>query len=237
MLTPVATTALLTTLSIACSNNPAGPVSPQYNPILPTSWSATVTNPWFPLTAGTTMQYRAQTSAGLETITVEVLAEKKMIKGVSATLVRDRVYLNNNLVEDTFDWYAQDSDGNVWYLGEAVKDYENGVVVSTAGSWEWGVDNALPGIQMWANPASKVGTEYRQEYYKGHAEDWGKVISVNESATVPLGSFANCVTVEERVGLEPNQPHETKTYCSGVGNVSGGRLGATDRYLLISRTP
>ncbi|MEO5579937.1 MAG: hypothetical protein ABIR58_04710 [Gemmatimonadaceae bacterium] len=237
MLTPVATTALLTILSIACSNNPAGPVSPQYNPMLPTSWSATVTNPWFPLTAGTTMQYRAQTSDGLETITVEVLAEKKMIKGVSATLVRDRVYLNNNLVEDTFDWYAQDSDGNVWYLGEAVKDYENGVVVSTAGSWEWGVDNALPGIQMWANPASKVGTEYRQEYYKGHAEDWGKVISVNESATVPLGSFANCVTVEERVGLEPNQPHETKTYCSGVGNVSGGRLGATDRYLLISRTP
>jgi len=237
MRTTLAATAFLATFATGCSNNPAAPFSPPYNPVIPTSWAASVTNQWFPLRPGTTMQYRAQTSEGVETITFDVLSETRTIKGVLATVVRDRVYLNNNLVEDTFDWYAQDSEGNVWYLGEAVKDIENGKVVSTAGSWEWGVDGALPGIQMWANPSAKVGIEYRQEYYKGQAEDYGKVIAINESVTVPFGSSTNCLTVEERVGLEPKAPHESKVYCPGIGNVSGGKLGASDRFLLISRTP
>ena len=72
-------------------------------------------------------------------------------------------------VEVTKDWYAQDSDGNVWYLGEDTKEYENGKVASTAGSWEHGVDGAYAGIIIPADP--KPGLEYRQEYYKGEAED------------------------------------------------------------------
>ncbi len=229
---------VLAILTVACSSsNPAAPVSPAYTPLIPASWAASVTNAYFPLTPGTTWQYRAQTSRGVETITVEVLPGKQTVNGVAATVVRDRVYLNGNLLEDTFDWYAQDNEGNVWYVGEATKEYANGVVVSTEGSWEWGVDGALPGIQMWANPSAKVGIEYRQEYYKGKAEDWGKVISVGEAATVPFGSFANCITIEEWVGLDPGEPHDTKQYCPGVGNVSGGRPGAGDREVLISRGP
>ncbi len=229
---------ILATLALACSgSNTAATFSPQYTPVIPTSWTANVTNPYFPLTPGATWQYRAQTSKGVETITVEVLPGKQTVNGIAATAIRDRVYLGGTLLEDTFDWYAQDGDGNVWYVGEATKEYQNGVVVSTEGSWEWGVDGALPGIQMWANPAAKIGIEYRQEYYKGQAEDWGKVIGAGEAAVVPFGNFANCITIEEWVGLDPGEPHDTKQYCPGVGNVSGGRPGASDREVLISRAP
>jgi hypothetical protein len=205
--------------------------------VLPTSWAASVTNTYFPLLPGTTWQYKEQTASGGETITVEVLNEKRMVSGVSATVVRDRVFKNGQLIEDTFDWYAQDSEGNVWYVGEATKEYKNGVVVSTEGSWEWGVDGALPGIQMWANPAAKIGAEYRQEYYKGQAEDWGKVISVGQTITVPFGSANNCITIEEWAGLEPNSAHETKSYCPQVGLVSEGTVGQNGRVELLSKTP
>ena len=229
-------TGFIAIMASAC-NNPTAPFSPPYNPILPTAWAVAVNNQYFPLTPGTTWQYRAQTSRGVETITVEVLSEKKTIKGVVGTTVRDRVFVNGVLFEDTFDWYSQDSEGNVWYLGEATKEYTNGVVTSTEGSWEWGVDGALPGIQMWATPATKIGTDYRQEFYKGQAEDWGKVIASGQSATVPFGSMTNCITIEEWVGLKPNDPRETKVYCPGVGQISGGLPGASDREVLISRTP
>lgn len=233
-------TGIVGVLALACSNNsngPTAPISPSYNPTLPTSWAVSVTNPYFPLKAGTTYQYKEKTATGGETITIEVLTEKRTVNGVSATVVRDRVYDNGQLIEDTFDWYAQDSEGNVWYLGESVKDYKNGVVVSTEGSWEWGVDGALPGIQMWANPAAKVGTEYRQEYYKGHAEDWGKVINVGQAVTVPFGSMTNCITIEERVGLSPNDPHGLKSYCPQIGLASEGVVGENGRVELLSRTP
>ena len=123
----------------ACSNSPTGPA---YNPQIPTNWAANVTNPYFPLVAGTTYQYQGQTSDGLETTTVEILPGTRLVNGVAATAVHDRVYLNGNLIEDTYDWYAQDSVGNVWYVGEDSKEIENGQVVSTAGSWEWGVDRS-----------------------------------------------------------------------------------------------
>ena len=100
------------------------------------------------------------------------------ISGVTATVVHDQVFLDGELTEDTFDWYAQDADGNVWYLGEDSREIENGQVVSTEGSWEWGVDGALPGIIMWADPADHMNEEYRQEYLKGVAEDLAKVVAL-----------------------------------------------------------
>lgn len=231
-----AVAALLATLAVACSNS-TSPESPPYFPVLPTIWAASVANTYFPLTPGTIWQYREQASNGVETIIVEVLPQRRMVSGVSATVVRDRVYLDGSLIEDTFDWYAQDDAGNVWYLGEDSKEYKNGVVVSTEGSWEWGVNSALPGIQMWANPASKVGVEYRQEYYKGQAEDWGKVIALGQTVTVPFGTMTNCITIEEWVGLELNDPHGTKSFCPQVGMVSEGATGQNGRVELISRTP
>lgn len=228
-------TGVLANVATAC--NSYTPFSPPYTPTLPTSWAAAVTNQYYPLVPGTTWQYKEQVASGGENITVEVLPDKRMVNSVAATQVRDRVFVTGQLIEDTFDWFAQDADGNVWYVGESTKEYENGVVVSTEGSWEWGVDGALPGIQMWADPGAKVGTEYRQEYYKGKAEDWGKVITLGQTVTVPFGNMTNCIVIEEWAGLESGS-HEAKTYCPQVGLVREGGVGQTSGGTeLISRSP
>lgn len=220
-------------LAVGCSDsNPAGP---DYNPVIPTHWAATVSNPYFELAPGTTWQYTGETSEGTETITVEVLSETRQINGVTATIVRDRVFLEGDLIEDTFDWYAEDSEGNVWYLGEDSKEIENGMVVSTEGSWEWTNDGALPGIIMRADPATHIGEEYRQEFYEGEAEDWAKVVAVNQSVTVPFGNFTGCVQIEEWNGLEPVS-REHKYFCREVGQVLEVSVGSGERVELTGRT-
>ncbi|MGH9260775.1 MAG: hypothetical protein ACRD08_12915 [Acidimicrobiales bacterium] len=216
----------------ACDSSTTGPA---YDPQIPAAWAAAVSNPHFPLAVGTTYRYEAQTADGLETITVEVLPSTRVISGVTAVEVRDRVYLDGVLIEDTYDWYAQDDAGNVWYLGEDTKEYENGQVVSTEGSWEWGVGGALPGIIMWADPAAHVGEQYRQEFFRGEAEDWGRVVAVNESVTVPFGSFTGCLKIEEWNALEPG-PHEHKYYCAQIGTVLEVAGGSGERVELISVT-
>ncbi len=237
LIRPITVVATFAVAVAGCSNDISGPYSPPYNPQLPATWVSSVTNGFFPLVRGTTYQYRGQTPDGLETITVEVLPGTRIVNGVAATEVRDRVYLNGVLIEDTHDWYAQDPAGNVWYLGESAKDYENGVVVSTEGSWEWGVDGALPGLIMWSNPAEHVGEEYRQEYYKDEAEDWGKVIAVGQPVTVPYGTFSGCIKIEDWVGLDLNAPRGHKTYCPQIGQVLETKVGSTERVELISKTP
>jgi hypothetical protein len=177
-----------------------------------------VTNPYFKLVPGTSFEFEGDTPEGAETIVVEVLSETRVVNGVTATVVRDRVYVDDELVEDTRDWYAQDAAGNVWYLGEDSKEIEDGVVVSTEGSWEWGVDEALPGVIMWADPAAHIGEEYRQEFYEEEAEDWGKVVAIDQSVAVPFGNFTGCVQIEEWNGLE-EAPHEFKYYAPQIGVV------------------
>jgi hypothetical protein len=220
-----------------CKNSPTSPASPRYNPQIPTNWVTAVTNPFFPLVRGTTYEYEGQTGQGLEKTMVEVLNSIKVVNGVAATVVRDRVYLNGALIEDTYDWYAQDGAGNVWYLGEESKEIENGQVVSTEGSWEWGVDGALPGIIMWADPAAHVGEEYRQEFYEGEAEDFGKVIVVGQSVNVRYGSFSGCIVTADRNALEPG-PVENKSYCSQIGLVLEVKApSGQERVELVTKTP
>jgi len=182
----------------------------------PESFEETVTNPFFPLTPGSTRFY--ESSDGAETNTVEVLSETRTILGISTTIVHDQVFDDGELIEDTFDWYAQDSEGNVWYLGEDSKELENGQVVSTEGSWEAGVDGAQAGIVMWADPAAHIGEEYRQEFAEGEAEDVAKVVAAGESVTVPFGSFSGCIRTEDRNPLESGST-ENKVYCPDVGTV------------------
>jgi hypothetical protein len=208
-----------------------------YTPQLPTTWVGSVTNTYFPLVRGTTYQYSGPTPQGTATVTVEILPASRTIMGVAATEVRDRVYLNGALVEDTHDWYAQDASGNVWYLGESAKDYGNGTLVSTFGSWEWGVGGALPGIIMWSNPAAHIGEEYRQEYFALQAEDWAKVSAVGQAITVPYGSFSGCITTEDWNAVKPNDPREHKSFCPQVGQVKGIKVGTAEYVELISRAP
>ena len=172
-----------------------------------------IDNPYFTLTPGTTFTYESETEEDI----VVVTDETKQILGVTATVVRDTVSLDRELIEDTFDWFAQDKEGNVWYLGEDTKEYEDGEVVSTEGSWEAGVDGAEAGIVMEADP--QVGDTYRQEWYPGHAEDAAEVISLNEGVTVPYGTFTNCLQTREFSTLDP-ELNEYKYYCTAVGAVT-----------------
>jgi hypothetical protein len=220
--------------ALGCKNSPTGL---DYDPdIDPSALFASVTNAFFPLVPGTTYHYRQQTAEGLETNTVEVLAATRVVNGVPARVVHDLVFLNGNLIEETFDWYAQDAAGNVWYIGEDSREIENGQVVGTEGSWEWGVDGALPGIIMWADPAAHLGEEYRQEFYEGEAEDFGKVVSLNQAVTVPFGSFAGCIETEDWNALESGG-RERKFYCPGLGFTLEVKVSGGERLELVNVTP
>jgi len=188
-----------------------------YNPVINAAdFVAEVDNQYFPLTPGTTFIYEGETEDGEERNEVYVTKQTKEILGITCIVVRDRVWVDDELVEETFDWYAQDKDGNVWYFGEDSKEYEDGEFVSTEGSWEAGVDDAKPGIVMEANP--QVGDSYRQEYYEDEAEDMGEVLSLNESVLVPYGSYENCLKTKDWTPLEPDVI-EHKYYAPNIGFV------------------
>ncbi len=155
----------------------------------------------------------------MERIEVIVLEETRTAAGIECVVVRDTVTLDAELIEDTYDWYAQDVDGNVWYMGEDSKEYENGLVSSTAGSWEAGVDGALPGIKVWAEPRVG-GAPYYQEFYQGEAEDLGRDIRVDGTASVPFGEYTDLLVVEEWNALAPDTV-ELKYYAADIGVVMG----------------
>jgi hypothetical protein len=177
---------------------------------------AGIDNPYLPLTPGTVFHYRSETPDGLETNDVAVTRDSKQILGVNVTVVHDQVFLEGELAEDTFDWYAQDSEGNVWYFGEDTKELEDGQVVSTEGSWEAGVGDNEPGIIMLAHP--KVGLAYHQEIAPDIAEDMARVLSLKASPEVPYGSFDDCVGTLEWSLIE-HGVREHKSYCPGIGLV------------------
>lgn len=174
-------------------------------------------NDYFPLIPLKTYTYEGVDEDN-ESVRVEeaYLDETKVVMGVTCRVVRAREWINDALVEDTFDWYAQDIHGNVWYFGEDTKEIEDGEVVSTEGSWEAGVDGALPGIIMHANPIP--GVWYRQEYFKGEAEDVAQILSLHESVSVSFGTFADCLQTAEWNVLEPGVV-EHKFYAPGIGLV------------------
>jgi hypothetical protein len=190
----------------------------------PANFVDTIDNPYWPITPGSRWVYRERDAEGtVQRVVVMVTDQTKVIEGISATVVRDTVSEDGEVVEDTFDWYAQDKWGNVWYLGEATKEYD-GAEVSTAGSWEAGVDGALAGVVVPASP--EPGLAYRQEYYAGEAEDEAVVLSVDEQAEVPQGSYDDVLMTKDLNPLEPDLV-EHKFYAKGVGpvlalTVSGG---------------
>jgi len=184
--------------------------------INPSDFVSGVNNKYFTLTPGMTLIYEGETEEGTEHIEVTTLSETKKVMGVECMIVWDRVFLNGELIEDTLDWFAQDKDGNVWYFGEDSKEIKDGEVVSNAGSWESGIDEAKPGIIMLANP--KIGDQYRQEYYKGQAEDMGEVIAIDEKVEVPYGVFEGCLKTRDWTPLE-EKTDEHKYYSTEIGGV------------------
>lgn len=208
-----------------------------YQPnIDPADFVETIDNPYMPLTPGSEWVYEGVGDEGeMERIEVTVTEECRDVMGVSTLVVRDTEYVEGELVEDTYDWFAQDRDGNVWYFGEDTAEYEDGEVVTTEGSWEAGVDGALPGIVMLADPS--VGDAYRQEYYAGEAEDMCEVLEVGATHSIGLGDCTDVLVTEDWTPLEP-EVVENKYYAPGVGMIAEEKsAGATGSAELTEYTP
>ena len=192
----------------------------------PKNFSTRIDNPYWPMDPGTRWTYSEtdQEGANLEVVVTVSDQTKEIANGVTARVVRDTVTEDGVIVEDTFDWYAQDKEGNIWYLGENTAEFENGKLKTKEGSFEAGVDGAKPGIIMPADP--RDGMQYRQEYHKGVAEDNGEVLSTDEMVQVPFGQFDEALLTKDTIAIEPNVL-EYKLYAKGVGpvltlGVSGG---------------
>jgi hypothetical protein len=199
----------------------------------PADFVAGVDNPYLPLVPGTRWVYDSTSPDGDERIVVVVTDRTRVVDGVRATVVHDRATSpDGTVLEDTFDWYAQDVDGNVWYLGEDTTAYDGGKA-STEGSWEAGVDGAMAGVALPGNP--QVGDAYAQEYYAGQAEDEGEILALDEKVTVPAGVFTDLVQTKDTTPLEPGLV-ERKYYARGIGVVFEETVKGGDEVVRLVRT-
>ena len=191
-----------------------------------------IDNPFLPLEPGSRWVYETD-GADPETITVTVTDDTRVVQGVTTTVVRDVVRdSDGTVVEETFDWFAQDSAGNVWYFGEDTTEYDDRGRPDRSGSWEAGVDGARAGLAMPAEP--RVGDGYQQEEAPGRAEDRAEVLSVDESLNVELDSFTDVLQTEDSTPLEPGLV-ERKYYAPGVGLVLEEMvLGGSERAELVA---
>lgn len=198
----------------------------------PADFVAEIDNPWLPLAVGNEWVY--ESSEG-ETIRVTVTDETRVVQGVTTTVVRDVVTgPDGEVIEDTDDWFAQDTEGNVWYFGEDTVEYDERGRIDDAGSWEAGVDGAQAGLVMPAEP--RVGDAYRQEFYEGEAEDKGRIVSTSASIDIPFGTYDDVLQTEDTTPLEPGLV-ERKYYVRDIGVVLEETVaGGSDRVVLVEFT-
>lgn len=200
----------------------------------PAGFEDTIDNPYMPFTPGSTWRLEGVTDEGREVDTITVLDRTREVMGVATTVVKDVVRLDGELAEKTWDWFAQDRQSNVWYFGEDTAEYEDGKVVSRSGAWEAGVDGALPGIVMPAEPTVSDAT--RQEFYPGEAEDMGWIVQTDITKEVPFGSFDDAIRILEWSPLEPRIVVQ-KFYAPGVGLLGEKALsGALEDFQLVEHT-
>jgi hypothetical protein len=195
-----------------------GPGAGYHPQIVPANFGPNVDNPWFPLTPGRTLVYTGTKDGKPALDLVAPTTRTKLIDGVTTRVVADRLYLDNRLVERTSDYYAQDSCGNVWYFGEDTAELDRrGHVKTREGSFHAGERGAQPGVFMQAQP--QLGRRFRQEWYRGHAEDQFKAVDLHARVKVPFGRFSGALRTEESTRLEPNVL-DNKLYAKGVGELA-----------------
>jgi Ca2+-binding RTX toxin-like protein len=187
-----------------------------------------IDNPYYPLKPGTIYIYEGEPvdeGAGdeiEETNRFAVTFETKNIAGVTARVVRETAWANGFLQEDTDDWFARDTDGNVWYLGEATTAFEyddkgNFIGTNNDGAWEAGVNGALPGYIMPANP--QIGDNYYQEFAPNDAAvDQAEVIKRDKTLETEFGTLGNVLQTLESTELSPGV-FDYKYYAPGIGLV------------------
>ena len=182
----------------------------------PAGFVDTIDNPYYPLPIGRTLVYRGVRDGQTQVDRVTVTDMTKVIGGVTATVVRDVAKHGSTVLEATSDWFAQDAQGNVCYLGEDTKAYLPNGQVDTSGSWEAGVNGAVSGVIMEANP--QIPDAYRQEFLAGEAEDTAWIVGRGGSIQVPFGTLHNVLTSLEHTALEPDVV-DKKVYAPGIGIV------------------
>jgi hypothetical protein len=200
----------------------------------PADFTTNIDNPYWPMRPGSHWVYREVENGETQRVDVTVTNQTKTLEGIDARVVHDRVSRNGETLEDTYDWYAQDSAGNLWYLGEDTAEYEDGKLKTKEGSWAAGVDGAEPGVVVPAHP--KQGMTYREEYYAGHAEDGAEVLGVNSQVQVPFGRFQDALLTRNFSTIEPTV-EEMKLYAKRVGPVMELLVsGGSGRTELLSYT-
>ncbi|MFO0981430.1 MAG: hypothetical protein U1E76_06685 [Planctomycetota bacterium] len=203
----------------------------RYDPrIDPAEFSAHVDNPYFPLVPGRKLVYEGQKAGHVERSELTALDQTAVIDGVTCRVVSDVVTIDDELTEDTLDYYAQHQNQDVWYFGEVSKNYVDGFLDNLEGSWRSGRSGAKPGIQMLAAPA--LDQVYRQEFLVNEAEDIAEIASLDETVTVSYGTFAHCLVTEESTPLEPDVLSR-KYYAPGIGLVLEVDLQTGDRIELV----
>jgi hypothetical protein len=197
-----------------------------YEPVLdPADFTTTIDNPYFPLPVGRTLVYRGVKDGQTQEDRVTVTDRTKTVaEGITARVVTDVATHDGTLLEKTSDWYAQDKQGNVWYVGEDTAEYLPNGKVDTSGSWEAGIHDAEPGLVMEANP--QIPDAYRQEFLSGQAEDAAWVVDRGGSVTVPYGTLKNVLTTLEATRVEPGA-YDQKLYAPGIGIVREQALTGT----------
>jgi hypothetical protein len=196
-------------------------------------FSPRVTNPWYPLAAGSSYVYGGEKDGQPARDVLTVTHRIKVVAGVPCVVIQDRLYLSGHLAERTTEWFSQDKHGNVWYFGEDTAELDkNGRVLNTEGTWRAGVKGAEPGIFMFAHPV--VGKAAQQEFYKGEAEDHFQVLSLRAKVSVPYTSSTHALLTKEWTPLEPNVV-DHKLYIRGIGTVLEQTVkGASERFELVS---
>ena len=204
-----------------------------------------IDNTYFPLIAGTTYTYKANTPDGCEVDVFAVTYDTRVIDGVTTRVVHDQVFDGDTcttapsaLTENTFDYFAQDDSGNVWYFGEDTFECDGAANCTPGeGGWIAGINGGVPGIAFLADPRS--GDTYRQEFSPGVAEDQATVTAVGVTARPKRddayqSSYSNCIVTKEFTALEKGSIG-SKTYCPGIGVVIDiDHHGKIERSELVS---
>ncbi len=221
--TPLCLTILLATTGMAA----AEPMLPVFDPAN-FDPKAAIDNPYLPLVEGFVARISGQMTEADSTALVDEVSTQTfegagpVIAGVQSTVIRDRTTLDGLLVEEALDYYAQDRSGNVWYLGEDVTNliYDDEDKVSGTdnhGTWRAGVNDALPGYAMPADPVA--GMTYFQEHATADAAlDVGEIMATDRKIDGPTGHYDNVLAVFETSLVEPDL-REIKYYAPGVGPI------------------
>ncbi|MCZ7583126.1 MAG: hypothetical protein M5R36_07200 [Deltaproteobacteria bacterium] len=187
-----------------------------------------IDNPFYPLPVGLHLVLEGEEDGEELLVEIDVLDETEEVAGVTTRVVTETEYEGGELVEVSWNWFAQAPDGTVCYFGEEVDDYEDGELVGHSGEWRAGEDGAQPGIIMTADPS--VGEAYFQEFYEGEAEDMSEHVALGETVSTPAGDFDDTLSVLDYNPLEGCEP-EPKAYARGIGLIQDETLFLTESSL------